>query len=333
MAGPRAPGGVPAPAAGRPPLNYRHAFHAGNAADVLKHAALARILVHLREKPAAFRVLDTHAGAGFYDLAAAEAERGGEWRSGIGRLLASRLPEGAAALLAPYLDAVHAANAAAPAPGLQAGPGGPAMPAAASAGPEDGTAPAGALRVYPGSPALALALLRAQDRLIACETAPDIHGALAAALGGDRRAKALALDGWTALKAQLPPPERRGVVVIDPPFESAAEVTVLLRALAAAARKWPTGIFLVWYPLTRRSAAEVLLEGLRIAPLPKTLRAELRTAPAGPDARGLGASGIAVVNPPWRLEAELATLLPALAAALGGADGAFRLDWLRREGA
>jgi len=353
-------------------LNYRHGFHAGNPADVLKHAVLARILVHLREKPGAFRVLDTHAGAGVYDLAGAEAERGGEWRAGIGRLsqaVLSReaLPQEAAALLAPYLDAVRQVNPLHPSVqagagvGEQVGTSGPGRGpgdrpdrARNSAPVTDGTpairapedaaehpplgsarAPLGKLRFYPGSPAVAQCLLREQDRLVVCETAPDIHAELAAALGRDRRCKALGLDGWAALKAQLPPPERRGAVMIDPPFESAAEVAALLRALTAAVRKWPTGIFMVWYPVTRRSAADVLLEGVRIASLPATLRAELRTARAGPDTKGLGASGVIVVNPPWRLEAELAVLLPALAAALGeddGAAGAFRLDWLRREG-
>jgi len=365
-------------------LNYRHGFHAGNPADVLKHAVLARILVHLREKPGAFRVLDTHAGAGVYDLSGAEAERGGEWRAGIGRLSQAALsrealpqealprealPREAAALLAPYLDAVQQMNpshpsvqagagvgeqAGASGPDLGRGPGGRPDRAGNSAPVTDGTpavrapedaaehpplrsarAPLGKLRFYPGSPAVAQCLLRDQDRLVVCETAPDIHAELAAALGRDRRCKALGLDGWAALKAQLPPPERRGVVVIDPPFESAAEVAALLRALTAAVRKWPTGIFMVWYPVTRRSAADVLLEGVRIASLPATLRAELRTARAGPDTKGLGASGVIVVNPPWRLETELAVLLPALAAALGeddGAAGAFRLDWLRREG-
>ena len=173
-------------------MNYRHAFHAGNFADVVKHAVLVRMLVHLRQKPAAFRVIDTHAGAGLYDLGGAEALRSGEWRDGIGRLLAAPIGEQARALLAPYLDALASFNSA------------------------------GRLASYPGSPALVRAFLRPQDRLIACELEPNAAAALARHLSGDRRSKAVAIDGWTALNAYVPPMERRGLVLIDPPFEDAA---------------------------------------------------------------------------------------------------------------
>ena len=152
-------------------MNYRHAFHAGNFADVVKHAVLVRILVHLREKPAPFRVIDTHAGAGRYDLAAEEAQRSGEWREGIDRLVRAPIAARERALLAPYLDAVAACNGA------------------------------GRLTTYPGSPALARAFLRAQDRLVACELEPNAAAALARNLAGDRRSKAVTIDGWTALNA------------------------------------------------------------------------------------------------------------------------------------
>ena len=177
-------------------MNYQHAFHAGNFADVHKHAVLARILSYLKAKPAAFRVIDTHAGAGRYDLRSAEATRGGEWQDGIGRLLGRPLPDELQALLAPYLDVVQNLN------------------------------PGGRLRVYPGSPLIALALIRPQDRLIACELEPRAAAALKGVLR-DRRAKVLALDGWTALGAYVPPKERRGVVLVDPPFEEAADFTRL----------------------------------------------------------------------------------------------------------
>src|SRR5262245_26048609 len=156
-------------------MNYRHAFHAGNFADVVKHAILGRILVHLRRKPAPFRVIDTHAGAGRYDLGGEEAQRSGEWRDGIERLVRAPIAARARALLAPYLDVVAACNGA------------------------------GRLTAYPGSPALARAFLRAQDRLIACELEPNAAAALARNLAGDRRSKALAIDGWTALNAYVPP--------------------------------------------------------------------------------------------------------------------------------
>ena len=186
-------------------MNYRHAFHAGNFADVVKHAVLCRMLVHLREKPAAFRVIDTHAGAGRYDLAGAGGGKTGEWRDGIGRLLAAELAPPVRTLLAPYLDAVAALN------------------------------PGGRLTIYPGSPALAQALLRRQDRLIACELEPHAAAALERDLRGDPRAKAIAIDGWTALTAYVPPVERRGIVLIDPPFEQPDEFSRLLQRLGGGA--------------------------------------------------------------------------------------------------
>ena len=229
-------------------MNYRHAYHAGNFADVVKHAVLCRVLVHLRQKPAAFRVIDTHAGAGVYDLAGTEAGKTGEWRDGIGRLLgddARPLPEQARALLAPYLDAVAALN------------------------------PSGKLTVYPGSPALVRAMLRRQDRLIACELEPKAAAALAAHLRGDPRAKALAIDGWTALAAYVPPKERRGLVLIDPPFEQPDEFSHLTQGLETAHRKWPTGSYLLWYPI--KDAAEVTSFVRKLARLGigKMLRVEL----------------------------------------------------------
>src|SRR5208282_2317647 len=209
-------------------MNYRHAFHAGNFADVHKHSVLARILVHLRRKPAAFRVIDTHAGAGRYDLSGPEPSRSGEWHQGIERVWEARRRDRLPALLTPYLDAVAALN------------------------------PDGKLRVYPGSPLIAETLLRPQDRLIACELEPQSAASLAAALRGDARAKVLAIDGWTALGAYVPPKERRGLVLIDPPFEDATDFTRLSGALAAAHRKWPTGIYMLWYPIKERGAPDAL---------------------------------------------------------------------------
>ena len=284
-------------------MNYRHAFHAGNFADVLKHAVLARMLVHLLGKPGPFRVLDTHAGAGLYDLTGPEAERGGEWRGGIARLMAAPIDGAAAALLAPYLEAVAALN------------------------------PAGKLVVYPGSPAVVRAFLRAQDRLVACEREPDAAAALARYLGDDRRSKALALDGWTALNAYVPPKERRGLVLIDPPFEDADEFPRLARALDAAYRKWASGSYLAWYPVKERAVADALARQLRGSGMTKVLRVELGVAAPPPRAAAepgrLGSCGLIVVNPPWTLFDELKTMLPALASALaGGSAGTHRVDWL-----
>jgi 23S rRNA (adenine2030-N6)-methyltransferase len=278
-------------------MNYRHAFHAGGPADVVKHAVLARILTYLRDKPAAFRVIDTHAGAGLYDLRGPEATRSPEWRDGIQRLLDEPTDDAARALLAPYLDVVAALN------------------------------PGGTLATYPGSPALARALLRSQDHLIACELEPGASAALAQSLRGDRRAKAIGIDGWTALKAYVPPPERRGVVLIDPPFEAADEFSRLAQALEAAHRKWATGIFVVWYPTRGRQDPEILARRLSLSAIPKMLRIEADFAIKGEPDR-LSGCGLVVVNPPWTLRDELGHLLPLLANVFSGGD--YRLDWLTR---
>jgi 23S rRNA (adenine2030-N6)-methyltransferase len=283
-------------------MNYRHAFHAGNFADVFKHAVLCRILHYLRAKPAAFRVIDTHAGTGLYDLTGAEARRGGEWRDGIARLISARLAPPVAALLAPYLDVVGALNER------------------------------GSLTVYPGSPALARAWLRPQDRLIACEMEPRAAAALDRNLRGDVRIKTIEIDGWTALSAYVPPPERRGVVLVDPPFEDAGDFHRLSHGLAEAHRKWATGIFALWYPVKDRGEPDALAKRLRRLGIGKLLRAELHVAPRS-DATRLNGAGLILVNPPWTLERELSVLLPALVDILGRDNqGGFALDWLSGEG-
>jgi 23S rRNA (adenine2030-N6)-methyltransferase len=282
-------------------MNYRHAFHAGSFADVLKHATLVRILLHLLKKTAPFRVLDTHAGAGRYDLTGTEASRGGEWRDGIARLLSASLPMDAGSLLAPYLDAVAHYN------------GG------------------GRLTVYPGSPLLVRTFLRPQDRLIACELQPEAAAALASNLAHDARCKAIAIDGWTALNAFIPPKERRGLVVIDPPFEEVSEFARVGEALEAACRKWASGTYLVWYPLKERGGADRLGKRLRQAMQANILRAELSIGERL-DAARLHACGVMVINPPWTLENELRAVVPALVQALSqGKGGGQRLDWLRAE--
>jgi 23S rRNA (adenine2030-N6)-methyltransferase len=280
-------------------MNYRHAFHAGNFADVHKHAVLACILLHLRRKPAAFRVIDTHAGAARYDLRGPEPSRSGEWREGIERVWQAPRQEAAQDLLAPYLGAVAALN------------------------------PDAKLRVYPGSPLIITGLLRRQDRLIACELEPRAAASLTAALRGDARAKALAIDGWTALGAYLPPEERRGLVLVDPPFEDAADFMRLPAALAAAHRKWPTGIYMLWYPIKERAAPDGLAKRLQRLAIPRMLRCELSLGPPRADA-GLVGSGLIVVNPPFTLEPDLQRLMPGLAGMLSPQAG-WRLDWLAQE--
>jgi 23S rRNA (adenine2030-N6)-methyltransferase len=263
-------------------MNYRHAYHAGNFADVMKHAVLCRVLTHLHGKPGAFRVIDTHAGAGVYDLGGVEAGKTLEWQDGIGRLIEAKLPEPARALLAPYLDAVAALNSS------------------------------GALTVYPGSPALTRSLLRPQDRLVACELEPGAAAALSHTLRGDIRAKAVAIDGWTALNAYVPPKERRGLVLIDPPFEQGEEFSRLAQALAAAHRKWPTGHYLLWYPIKEQNEVAAFVRKLARLGIAKMLRMEL-IVETDAASTGLRGSGLVVVNPPWTLHDEIKVMLPALA--------------------
>jgi 23S rRNA (adenine2030-N6)-methyltransferase len=277
-------------------MNYRHAFHAGNFADVFKHAVLCRIITHLLAKPAPFRVIDTHAGAGLYDLAGTEASRSGEWRDGIGRLQA--LDPALRSLLSPYLDII------------------------------DGLNPRGGLSVYPGSPAIVRAMLRAHERLVACELEPQAAAALAHRFRADKRVRTVAIDGWTALTAYVPPKERRGLVLIDPPFEQAGEFARLADGLVAAHRKWATGSFLLWYPIKDRREPDALARRLQRSGIGKILRAELMVARLGETERLIG-NGLIIVNPPWLLEGELTTLLPELAMLLSSAQtGGFRLDWL-----
>ena len=285
-------------------MNYRHAYHAGSFADVVKHAVLCRIIAHLRQKPAAFRVIDTHAGAGVYDLTGPEAGKTCEWRTGIGRLVgedAQPLPDQARALLAPYLDAVASFNLS------------------------------GKLTAYPGSAALLQTMLRRQDRMIACELEPQAAAALLRQLRGDPRAKALAIDGWTALGAYVPPKERRGLVLVDPPFEQPEEFARLVLGLETAHRKWPTGSYLLWYPIKDPAEVAALTRRLSRTGIRKMLRVELIVPTASEDL-GLRGSGLVVVNPPWTLHGELKVLLPALAAVLGRSGRpALTLDWLTGE--
>ncbi len=209
-------------------MNYRHAFHAGGFADVIKHIVLVRMLTYLQEKQAPFRVIDTHAGAGRYDLTGDEARRSGEWLTGIARVLQARFSENTLPLVTPYLDIVRAFN------------------------------PPGKLEAYPGSPLIARALLRPQDRLTACEIESGARKQLIDALRRDSQARVVDLDGWTALPAFVPPNERRGLVLIDPSFEQKDEFEQLADGFAEAYAKWPTGSYLIWYPVKSRRATDTL---------------------------------------------------------------------------
>jgi len=278
-------------------MNYRHAYHAGNHADVLKHAVLARVLLHMTRKDKPFRVIDAHAGVGLYDLGGIEAGKTAEWEGGIGRLAEPFAPE-IEELLQPYRAVIAALN------------------------------PQGGVRLYPGSPELALRLMRGHDRMIANELHPQDAIALERQYIRDSRVEVSSMDAETCLKARLPPPERRGVILIDPPYEVKTEAEKALRMLAHGLRRFAQGVYLLWYPLKAGPTAETILDAVTKMGVPATLKVELRVREAF-SAGGLAGSGMVIVNAPWKLDDDLSVLVPALAERLGlGAWGQGAVEWL-----
>lgn len=287
-------------------MNYRHAYHAGNFADVLKHAVLARILVLLARKETPYRVLDTHAGIGLYDLAGAEAEKTGEWRDGIGRVLAAPFSEPVARLLEPWLASVASVNGVTRAEHLVAD----------------------RLARYPGSPLVTRSGLRHDDRATVVELHPADAATLADLFAGDARMKVVELDGWLALKSFLPFKERRGLVVIDPPFEKEGEFDRIVKGLVQAAKRFAGGCYLVWHPIKDRRELARYHDLLAATGLRRILSVELATARIAPD-RPLVACGLTIVNPPWKLDEDLDLLLPALRDRLATGPGAeARWHWV-----
>ena len=284
-------------------MNYRHGFHAGNFADVFKHALLARILVYLMRKDAPLRYIDTHAGAGRYDLASDAAKRSPEWRDGVARLLKARPPREIRDQLQPYLDAI---------------------------GPFDEAE--GRPLSYPGSPALAQALLRSQDRIALCEAHPEEREALVGALGHDARLSIVGTDGYVALNAYVPPKERRGLVLIDPPYEEAGEAKRVEAALSRALTKWPRGVYVLWRPIKDERDDAHFRNAIAAIGAPNTLRLEIdvgEIAPGPHSPAPLRRTGLIVVNPPFGLIDEARTLMPWLAKLLTrGGKGAHVIDWL-----
>ena len=271
-------------------MNYRHAFHAGNHADVFKHAALALVLEHLRAKPQPFAVLDTHAGLGAYDLESDEARRSPEYRDGIGRIFGRELVSAPA-----YSQLVAQVN------------------------------PEG-LKTYPGSPEIVRAMLRDDDRLIACELHPEDAQALKARYRADRRIQTHQRNGYEAIGALTPPAERRGLVFIDPPFEKTDEAERLLAALTGGLKRWPGGIFMAWYPLKDRKVGSVLAATAQAAGWPKALRAEL--SPYLWEENSLPGSGLLILNAPWKLDERLEALCEELSGLLGDGHAHWSLDQL-----
>ncbi|HEY8384373.1 MAG TPA: 23S rRNA (adenine(2030)-N(6))-methyltransferase RlmJ [Microvirga sp.] len=281
-------------------MNYRHAFHAGNFADVMKHALLVRILAYLQRKETPIRVIDTHAGIGLYDLGADEAARTGEWGEGIGRLERPFGPE-VEALLEPYRRVVAEVRA------------------------RHGA------KAYPGSPAIVREMLRRQDRGVFVELHPTDHATLSARFNEVSNLKVMHLDGWTALHALIPPKEKRGLVLIDPPYEVPNEIARLGEELAVALRKWPTGVFAGWYPIKSHGPVDAMAAALdRVLDRPALRLDMLIDDPRSPDR--LNGCGLLVINPPFALKGEAELLLPALAERLSRSGyGAFRCEALGRE--
>lgn len=267
-------------------MNYRHSYHAGNFADVFKHAMLALMVRHLLQKDSAFRYLDTHAGIGLYDLKADQANRTGEWRGGVGRLWGKVLDPALEERLAPWRQAVASLN------------------------------PDGTLRFYPGSPELVRSLMRPDDRMTLCELHPKDAAELRGRYRRDERVTTVEIDGYTALNAYVPPNERRGLVLIDPPFEEDGELHRLGESLKRAHKKWPTGIYALWYPIKEVLETDEFTRGLGKAGIPSIVAAELLIRRPNDRSR-LNGCGLVIVNPPWTLAKDLEGLLPGLAKHLG----------------
>ena len=272
-------------------MNYRHGYHAGNFADVFKHAVLARVLTLMSTKEAPYRVIDTHAGAGCYDLDSENAKKTGEAEGGIRKLLAN-LPQGVALeLLQPYLGTIKK------------------------------FAPA-----YPGSPLIVQTLTRTQDAMVFCELHPEEFAALENSVGRDRRMKTLSLDGWTALKSLLPPKERRGVVLIDPPYEDPSEFRQVAEGIQEAIKRFATGVYLIWYPVKNRHDSDSNIRRVLRAADKPALKLEFEIEKPQTESQ-LHATGMLIINPPWKLKEECELLLPALRQSLANANrGAVRIE-------
>jgi 23S rRNA (adenine2030-N6)-methyltransferase len=258
-------------------MNYRHAFHAGNFADCMKHALLLELLRAMQRKPKPFLVLDTHAGIGRYDLSSGPAERTGEWRDGIARVLAANDPA-----LVDYTLLIER------------------------------------LGLYPGSPAIIAAMLREKDRLIACELHPEDAGTLKREFAGTPGMAVHARDGYAALRAFLPPPERRALVLIDPPFERPDEFATLAEHLISAYEKFKTGVYAAWYPIKHRAPVRAFAETLQLRKVPDLISVELLRRPPTDPTR-LNGCGLAIINPPYGFAEAASPILAALAEILGEA--------------
>lgn len=279
-------------------LSYRHSFHAGNHADVLKHTVQSLIIESLKEKDKPFLYLDTHAGAGRYQLSGEHAERTGEYLEGIARIWAQEsVPEE----LKTYLEAVSALN------------------------------PRGDLRFYPGSPLIAAHLLRDHDKLNISELHPSDFPLLRNEFSRDNRARVVREDGYQQLKSQLPPLSRRGFVLIDPPYELKSDYQAVVKGIQEGHRRFATGTYAVWYPVVLRQQIKRMVKDFQATGIRKILQIELAVRPDS-DQRGMTASGMIVINPPWKLESQIKSVLPWLHKVLvPEGTGHTLVDWITPE--
>ncbi|WWM72974.1 23S rRNA (adenine(2030)-N(6))-methyltransferase RlmJ [Vibrio cholerae] len=275
-------------------LSYRHSFHAGNHADVLKHIVQSLILNSLQQKEKPFVYHDTHSGVGRYDLTHEWSEKTGEYKQGIARVWQQ---DNIPAELDSYLDAIRQLNQGE------------------------------TLRYYPGSPRVARAHLREQDRMVLTELHPSDYPLLEQEFHRDRQVSIYKEDGFARLKASLPPQERRGLVLIDPPYELAKEYRDVVLAIAQSYKRWATGIYAIWYPVVNRCDIDDMLQGLQGLEIRKILQIELGVAP-DTNERGMTASGMIVINPPWTLESQMQTILPFLKQAIAPATGHYKVEWV-----
>ena len=275
-------------------MNYRHAYHAGNFADVFKHFVQGEVLARLLKKDSPIFYLDTHAGRGYYPLDDIATQRGGEFRSGILAVLAKPNPP---QVLKAYCAQIR------------------------RLGETDGR-----LTGYPGSPRLALDLLREEDRAAFCELEPLEAQALRDSVRGDRRAAVHERDGYEALGALTPPAEKRGLVLLDPPYEDPREFERLAQALIGAHRRWPTGVYGAWYPLTQGNGARRFLATLARSGIRRQLLAELMVRREDSPV-GLNGAGMLLINPPWKIEEPLEAGLAWLATLFNPGDGTSKVHW------
>lgn len=276
-------------------LSYRHSFHAGNHADVLKHTVQSLILMAMKEKEKPFLYLDTHAGAGRYLLSGEHAERTGEYMDGIGKIWQR---DDVPALLEPYLTVIRHYNRS------------------------------GQLRYYPGSPLIARQLLREQDQLHLTELHPSDYPLLRSEFQKDARAQVLRADGYQQLKSQLPPAARRGLILMDPPYELKSDYQDVVSGILEGHKRFATGVYALWYPVVLRQQVKRILVALEKSGIRRILQIELAVRPDS-DQRGMTASGMIVINPPWMLEQQMKALLPWLHQVLvPGGNGHTLVRWV-----